>query len=78
MRDLNDLIDPNAGWELARADSINTSGSVAGIGQVNGEWHAFRLDLINPPLPCNADSDHDGMVGITDFLKVLADWGACP
>jgi probable HAF family extracellular repeat protein len=78
MRDLNDLIDPNAGWELVRANSLNSSGSITGAGLVNGEYRAFRLDPINPPQPCPADSDNDGMVGIEDFLKVLADWGACP
>ena len=40
-----------------------------------------------PPIPeppaCPADSTGtegvpDGIVGILDFLKVLADWGACP
>ena len=32
--------------------------------------------------PCDgdfvADLDHDGEVGITDFLGVLAAWGPCP
>ena len=30
------------------------------------------------PNPCPADVDGDGTVGITDFLDVLAAWGACP
>ncbi len=28
--------------------------------------------------PCYGDVDGDGMVGITDFLDLLAAWGACP
>ncbi len=28
--------------------------------------------------PCYGDVDGDGSVGITDFLEVLAEWGACP
>ena len=28
--------------------------------------------------PCPSDIDNDGIVGITDFLQVLADWGPCP
>ncbi len=32
-----------------------------------------------PPLrSCPADIDNDGMVGITDFLLVLSQWGPCP
>ena len=27
---------------------------------------------------CQSDLDHDGMVGILDFLELLANWGACP
>ena len=28
--------------------------------------------------PCPSDIDDDGMVGITDFLQLLGDWGPCP
>ena len=27
---------------------------------------------------CQSDLDNDGIVGIVDFLKLLADWGVCP
>ena len=30
------------------------------------------------PQPCSADIDGDGMVGIVDFLDLLAAWGPCP
>jgi len=29
-------------------------------------------------IPCPADLDHDGFVGITDFLLLLGMWGPCP
>lgn len=28
--------------------------------------------------PCPGDVDHDGLVGIQDFLMLLAAWGSCP
>ena len=30
------------------------------------------------PKPCPADFDGDGVVGIVDFLLLLANWGPCP
>ena len=30
------------------------------------------------PTPCPADVDNDGIVGINDFLDLLAAWGPCP
>jgi hypothetical protein len=30
------------------------------------------------PQPCPGDADGDGMVGVVDFLIVLANWGVCP
>jgi len=34
----------------------------------------------NPPPPpdCSADLNGDGIVGINDFLDLLAAWGPCP
>ncbi len=29
-------------------------------------------------LPCAADGNRDGQVGIQDFLSILSNWGACP
>ncbi len=31
-----------------------------------------------PPVPCVADIDLDGLVGVPDLLLVLAQWGSCP
>ncbi len=33
---------------------------------------------VNCPQPCVGDLDNDGNVGITDLLKLLANWGVCP
>ncbi len=30
-----------------------------------------------PPLTCEGDIDGDGVVGINDFLDLLAAWGPC-
>jgi hypothetical protein len=34
--------------------------------------------LIAAEDPCPGDADHDGNVGVTDFLIMLANWGPCP
>ncbi|MBD1804346.1 DUF3466 family protein [Microcoleus sp. FACHB-SPT15] len=43
MRDLNNLIPANSGWELIEARDINNNGRIVGYGTVNGENHAFVL-----------------------------------
>ncbi len=30
-----------------------------------------------PPVPCVADIDGDGLVGVPDLLTLLAAWGPC-
>jgi probable HAF family extracellular repeat protein len=47
--DLNDLIDPAAGWRLLYATAINNSGQIVGAGVYDGREMAFRLDP-NPRL----------------------------
>ena len=47
MRNLNDLIDPNSGWHLDYARSINDKGRIVGRGYFNGETHAFLLKPIS-------------------------------
>lgn len=39
--------------------------------------NGIQLWKIDEPLPCPADLDLDGAVGITDFLALLAGWGPC-
>ena len=48
--DLNTLIPPNSGWTLTSATAINDAGQIAGNGQINGQFHAFRLDPIISPM----------------------------
>ena len=43
---------------------------------VNGVWQTWVTGITPEFDP--ADLDFDGLVGITDFLLLLADWGACP
>jgi probable HAF family extracellular repeat protein len=43
IRDLNNLIPANSGWELIEARDINNNGRIVGYGTVNGENHAFVL-----------------------------------
>jgi probable HAF family extracellular repeat protein len=43
MRDLNNMIPKNSGWDLHRASSINKSGQIVGYGTINGEDHGFLL-----------------------------------
>ena len=58
------------------------AGDVIGVdpdGMVDAEpgmppaEHLWGTDPGGPP-----DFDDDGMVGITDFLELLANWGPCP
>ena len=54
LLDLNNLIVPGSGWQLLSASAINNNTQIAGYGNLNGEIHGFRLDLIpgqNPSDP---------------------------
>lgn len=43
MVDLNDAIDPAAGWTLVAAYGINASGEIVGQGVIDGGYHGFHL-----------------------------------
>jgi probable HAF family extracellular repeat protein len=43
LQDLNNLIDPNSGWQLTSANSINDAGQIVGTGIFNGRVHGFLL-----------------------------------
>ncbi|MBW8015517.1 MAG: DUF3466 family protein [Planctomycetes bacterium] len=43
MLDLNDMIDPNSGWQLVRAYDINSSDQIVGYGLFGGKYHAYML-----------------------------------
>ena len=51
MLDLNDYIDASSGWVLTTAQDINLCGQIVGAGIINGETHAFLLNLIEDSLP---------------------------
>jgi len=54
----------------------NTPDQISGIYTDGG---GNSLLYCPPPLrSCPADIDNDGMVGITDFLLLLSQWGPCP
>ena len=44
---------------------------------IAGGAQDFNNDGIPDDCQCISDIDNDGTVGITDFLKLLADWGTC-
>lgn len=46
--DLNTLIDPSSGWVLTRANGINNSGQIVGLGTFNGQEQAFVLTVPEP------------------------------
>jgi probable HAF family extracellular repeat protein len=41
--DLNQLLPPNCGWMLLKANGINDAGQIVGTGLHNGKRHAFLL-----------------------------------
>ena len=43
VTDLNTLIDPNSGWTLIAADSINDAGDIVGTGEYDGQNVPFLL-----------------------------------
>ena len=43
--DLNEFVDPAAGWDLFRAQDIDDNGAIIGEGTLNGELRTFRLEL---------------------------------
>jgi hypothetical protein len=50
MKDLNDLIDPSAGWVLREARAINDKGAIVGSGLHNGEPRGFLLKPARRPV----------------------------
>ena len=74
MHNLNDLIDPDAGLTIKRAEAINQAGQITGRGSgPNGEA-SFLLTPLVPPL---GDINGDCTIGVVDLLMLLGTWGAC-
>jgi probable HAF family extracellular repeat protein len=49
MQDLNEMIDPAAGWVLDAATGITNDGRIVGYGLLNGKRRAFLLTPLQPP-----------------------------
>jgi probable HAF family extracellular repeat protein len=50
MRLLESLVNPDNGWStLLRADSVNDSGQIVGIGLINGQTHVFLATPVPEP-----------------------------
>ncbi len=67
MRDLNDLIPADLGWELVSASAINDAGQIVATGLFEGVRTRFPLELYRPFLlsPCD-DSDGDRICDSSD------------
>jgi probable HAF family extracellular repeat protein len=48
MRDLNELLPPNSGWELLEANGINDAGQIVGEGSFKGQKRAFLMSPVKP------------------------------
>ena len=66
--DLNTVIPVSSGWTLLSGNAINDLGQIAGNGQINGEFHAFRLDPVISPM----DSINQ-MIGLVGSLAMPSD-----
>jgi len=66
MRDLNDLLPPDSGWELYEARGINDAGQIVGVGVNQGAAHAF---LLSPANPAQLIGDLISMVGSFELPK---------
>lgn len=57
MKNLNDLIACDSPWILTEARAINDAGQIVGVGTVDGEIRAFRLDPTGEPVEECGDTD---------------------
>ena len=48
--DLNTVIPPDSGWELAVARGVNNRGEIVGAGFLNGALHAYVLIPMHQPV----------------------------
>lgn len=71
LTNLNDLIDPTAGWELETASDINERGQIVGTGSHNGETRAFLLDPVSTdPVPDIKVDGADGPLTVPSTQNV--------
>ena len=69
VRDLNDLVEPASGWQIAFAREINNSGQIARTGTLGGNTRGFMLD--NLALNTPGDVNNDGSVDLRDTIIAL-------
>ena len=75
IRNLNDLIPPESGLWIKRAEAINQAGQITGRGtDAMFDIVAFVLSPVEPAL---GDLNGDCEVGVRDLLILLASWGPC-
>jgi probable HAF family extracellular repeat protein len=76
MIDLNSLIDPSLGWDLQDATGINNAGQITGDGTIDGQTHAFLLNLV---LPAITSADAKTMkVGVDRTFTITATGSPAP
>ena len=64
--------------ELRDSDCVQAGGLWQGPDSVCGDFNQNGIDDACETSSCPHDIDNDGMVGIVDFLDLLASWGPCP
>lgn len=76
LKMLDDLIPPDSGWDLRFAVAINDLGQIVGRGlPPGGDPEARHAFLLNPII--TGDLDGDFLVGASDLLLLLSNWGPC-
>ena len=65
---------------LVQAGIRRSAGECANLDVSNEDLNtvSILLNLCDNGDTCTGDTDGDGVVGITDFLFLLAAWGPCP
>jgi len=82
MLDLTSLISPDAGWVIESANSVNDDGWIAVTGRRLDDPTRRRAALLRPldtgreRTRCAGDYLVDGVVGPSDLMHVLSNWGA--
>lgn len=64
--------------ELRESDCATIGGVWKGPDSICGDFDQNGFDDACESSSCPHDIDNDGMVGIVDFLDLLANWGPCP
>jgi hypothetical protein len=66
-------------WTTHVVHEVEVSNGALSINIVAGSWGASGfLNGVQLRRLTNADLDQDGVVGLDDFLAMLAGWGPCP